>query len=47
MRATLELERGEMSSEIAQGYNTVLHGLGRTINSLATGVKNITIDMVY
>jgi len=44
MKATLELERGEMTTDIASGYSEVLKGLGRTINSLATGVKNITID---
>ena len=40
----LEAERGDMTSQAAMGYNDVLKGLGRTINSLATGVKNITID---
>jgi len=44
MTAQLEMERGDFTSETAQGYNTVLKGLGRTINSLATGVKTITVD---
>ena len=44
MMMQLELERTEFTSETAKGYNSVLKGLGRTINSLATGVKSITID---
>jgi len=44
MMAQLELERGEITSDVAQGYSNVLKGLGRTIDSLATGVRNITVD---
>ena len=44
MMTQLDQERTDMTAETAQGYNTVLKGLGRTINSLASGVKNITID---
>jgi len=44
MMVELELERGEFTNETAQAYSGVLKGLGRTINSLATGVKNITAD---
>lgn len=44
MMMQLDLERTEFTSETAKGYNSVLKGLGRTIESLATGVKSITID---
>ena len=44
MMAQLELERSNITSESAQAYSNVIHGLGRTINHLATGVKNITVD---
>jgi len=40
----LELERGDLTAETAQGYNTVLKGLGQTIQSLSLGIKNITTD---
>jgi hypothetical protein len=42
--AQLKVEYGDMTAETAKGYNNVLKGLGRTIESLATGVKTITID---
>jgi len=42
--AQLKAEYGDMTTETAKGYSNVLKGLGRTIDSLATGVKSITID---
>ena len=44
LMATLDAERGEFTSETASGYNQVVKSLGRTIQQLSIGVKNITLD---
>lgn len=44
MMATLEAERGEFTNETASAYNDVVKNLGKTIQQLSIGVKNITMD---
>lgn len=44
MMQRLEMERDEFTSETVQSYNSVLKGLGNTINRLAFGVKYITTE---
>lgn len=42
--AQLETTRSEITSTTATEYNTLVRNLGRTIQSLSVGVKNITLD---
>lgn len=44
MMQRLEMERDEFTTETVQSYNSVLKGLGNTINRLAWGVKHITTE---
>lgn len=44
MLQKLELQRDEFTTDTMQSYNTVVKGLGSTINRLATGIKYITTE---
>ena len=44
MMQKLDMERDEFTNETVQSYNSVLKGLGNTINKLAWGVKHITTE---
>jgi len=44
MLQKLEMQRDEFTTDTMQSYNTVVKGLGNTINRLATGIKYITSE---